>query len=91
MTLIFSFCRSTKLDKIPFLAIARSLGDLWSFNSEKDLFVVSPVPDVHVYDLVDGREQFIVLASDGLWNMVSPSIAFCFFFVVVVSFCLNRS
>lgn len=64
--------RSTKLDRIPFLAIARSLGDLWSFNSEKNEFIVSPVPDVHVYDLVDGREQFIVLASDGLWNMVRP-------------------
>ncbi|XP_039260910.2 uncharacterized protein LOC120337247 isoform X1 [Styela clava] len=64
--------RSTKLDRIPFLAIARSLGDLWSFNSELNEFIVSPVPDVHCYDLVDGREQFIVLASDGLWNMVRP-------------------
>ena len=33
--------RSTKLDKIPFLAVARSLGDLWSYNSELDKFVVS--------------------------------------------------
>ena len=33
--------RSTKLDKIPFLAVARSLGDLWSFNSELNEFVVS--------------------------------------------------
>lgn len=64
--------RSTKLDRIPFLAIARSLGDLWSFNSELNEFIVSPVPDVYCYDLVDGREQFIVLASDGLWNMVRP-------------------
>lgn len=64
--------RSTKLDKIPFLAIARSLGDLWSYNSEVDEFIVSPVPDVHAYDLHHEREQFIVLASDGLWNMVRP-------------------
>lgn len=33
--------RSTKLDLIPFLAVARSLGDLWSFNSELNEFVVS--------------------------------------------------
>ena len=33
--------RSTKIDKIPFLAVSRSLGDLWSFNSELDKYVVS--------------------------------------------------
>nr|XP_002127750.1 protein phosphatase 1D isoform X1 [Ciona intestinalis] len=64
--------RSTKIDKIPFLAVARSLGDLWSFNSELNEFVVSPVPDVYVYKLHENKEQFVVLASDGLWNMVRP-------------------
>ncbi|CAK8696684.1 unnamed protein product [Clavelina lepadiformis] len=67
--------RSTKLDKIPFLAVARSLGDLWSYNSELDKFVVSPVPDVYVYDLHKHKEQFVVLASDGLWNMIRPQEA----------------
>ena len=33
--------RSTELDKIPFLAVARSLGDLWSWNRKTEQFVVS--------------------------------------------------
>ena len=28
--------RSTHIDEIPFLAVARSLGDLWSYNTELD-------------------------------------------------------
>ncbi len=40
--------RSTPIDEIPFLAVARSLGDLWSYNSALNEFVVSPEPDVHV-------------------------------------------
>ena len=34
--------------------MARALGDLWSYNSKKDVFVVSPepdLPDLHVYDI----------------------------------------
>lgn len=67
--------RSTKIDKIPFLAVARSLGDLWSYNSELDEFVVSPVPDVYAYDLNKNKDQFLILASDGLWNMVRPQLS----------------
>jgi hypothetical protein len=33
--------RSTPIDEIPFLAVARSLGDLWSYNSTLNEFVVS--------------------------------------------------
>ena len=36
---------------------------------------VSPVPDVYVYDLHKTKEQFIILASDGLWNMIQPQEA----------------
>ena len=36
---------------------------------------VSPVPDVYVYDLHKHKEQFVVLASDGLWNMIRPQEA----------------
>ena len=43
--------RSTPVDEIPFLAVARALGDLWSYNSKKDIFVVSPDPDLHVYTI----------------------------------------
>lgn len=40
--------RSTPFDEIPFLAVARSLGDLWSYNSANNEFVVSPEPDTNV-------------------------------------------
>ncbi|GBP96745.1 Protein phosphatase 1D [Eumeta japonica] len=36
------------VDEIPFLAVARSLGDLWSYNVHRDEFIVSPDPDVGV-------------------------------------------
>lgn len=40
--------RSTPIDEIPFLAVARSLGDLWSYNSQINQFIVSPDPDCSV-------------------------------------------
>lgn len=40
--------RNTPVDEIPFLAVARSLGDLWSYNSARNEFIVSPDPDVKV-------------------------------------------
>ena len=50
-------------------------GDLWSYNSNKDVFVVSPEPDVCVYDLDPSKHKFVILASDGLWDMVKPDEA----------------
>jgi serine/threonine protein phosphatase PrpC len=61
--------RSTNIDKIPFLAVARSLGDLWSYNPDNDIYVVSPEPDVSVTPLTDD-DKCLVLASDGLTNML---------------------
>lgn len=40
--------KNTPMDEIPFLAVARSLGDLWSYNPRNDEFIVSPDPDVGV-------------------------------------------
>jgi len=51
------------------------LGDLWSYNSESDSFVVSPEPDVSVYELDVSIHRCVIVASDGVWNMVSPSDA----------------
>ncbi|RWR99550.1 uncharacterized protein B4U79_00489, partial [Dinothrombium tinctorium] len=62
--------RSTHFDEIPFLAVARSLGDLWSYNSSRDIFIVSPEPDVSVVPILPHEDKCIVLASDGLWNML---------------------
>ncbi|XP_064206149.1 protein phosphatase 1D-like isoform X1 [Anguilla rostrata] len=67
--------RSTVIDQIPFLAVARALGDLWSYDFYSGEFVVSPVPDTSVVRLDPRRHRYIILGSDGLWNMVSPQDA----------------
>ncbi|XP_031626326.1 uncharacterized protein LOC116342744 isoform X2 [Contarinia nasturtii] len=64
--------RSTPIDEIPFLAVARSLGDLWSYNSALNEFVVSPEPDVRVIKIDPKRFKCLVFGTDGLWNVVSP-------------------
>ncbi|XP_012254109.2 uncharacterized protein LOC105684936 [Athalia rosae] len=67
--------RSTHIDEIPFLAVARSLGDLWSYNSELDKFVVSPEPDVAVVAVDVKSHRCLIFGTDGLWNMLSPQAA----------------
>ncbi|MBN3304135.1 PPM1D phosphatase, partial [Amia calva] len=67
--------RSTVIDQIPFLAVARALGDLWSYDFYSGEFVVSPEPDTSVLTLDPRRHRFIILGSDGLWNMVPPQDA----------------
>jgi len=67
--------RSTPVDEIPFLAVARALGDLWSYNSKRDVFVVSPDPDLHVYSIDISRQRCLVLGTDGAWNVLSPEMA----------------
>uniref|UniRef100_A0A336LTF7 CSON004120 protein n=1 Tax=Culicoides sonorensis TaxID=179676 RepID=A0A336LTF7_CULSO len=67
--------RNTKTDEIPFLAIARSLGDLWSYNSQTGQFVVSPDPDLRVYNLVPGKHKCLIFGTDGLWNVMSAQSA----------------
>nr|XP_020454764.1 protein phosphatase 1D-like isoform X2 [Monopterus albus] len=62
--------RSTVIDQIPFLAVARSLGDLWSYDFYSGEFVVSPEPDTTVMTLDPKRHRYIILGSDGLWNMM---------------------
>ncbi|XP_012288635.1 uncharacterized protein LOC105704189 isoform X2 [Orussus abietinus] len=64
--------RSTHIDEIPFLAVARSLGDLWSYNSELDTFVVSPEPDVKVVAVEVKSHRCLIFGTDGLWNMLTP-------------------
>lgn len=66
--------RSTHIDEIPFLSVARSLGDLWSYNSELNEFVVSPEPDCKIID-IDDSFRCLIFGTDGLWNMFSPNEA----------------
>lgn len=63
--------RSTHIDQIPFLAVARSLGDLWSYDYYYGQFIVSPEPDVSVVTIDPKRDRCIILATDGVWNMLS--------------------
>ncbi|XP_069022631.1 protein phosphatase 1D-like isoform X1 [Embiotoca jacksoni] len=74
--------RSTVIDQIPFLAVARALGDLWSYDFYSGEFVVSPEPDTSVLILDPKKHRYIILGSDGLWNMVPPQEA--------VSMCQNN-
>ncbi|XGW13975.1 hypothetical protein V3C99_000337 [Haemonchus contortus] len=63
--------RSTPTESIPFLAVARSLGDVWSYCEDTKEFVVSPEPDLAVQELT-GDDVCLVLASDGLTNVLGP-------------------
>ncbi|XP_065170238.1 uncharacterized protein Pp2C1 [Atheta coriaria] len=67
--------RSTPIDEIPFLAVARSLGDLWSYNPFNGEFVVSPKPDVSVHVIDTSTFRCLIFGTDGLYNMLSPQMA----------------
>ncbi|KIH54206.1 protein phosphatase 2C [Ancylostoma duodenale] len=43
--------RSTPTESIPFLAVARSLGDVWSYCEDTKEFIVSPEPDLAVREI----------------------------------------
>ena len=72
---IDTICVFLFLIKVPFLAVARALGDLWSYNAKDDIYVVSPDPDLHVYDLNVLKDRCLILGTDGVWNVVSPEMA----------------
>ncbi|KAJ8979813.1 hypothetical protein NQ317_001304 [Molorchus minor] len=67
--------RSTPIDEIPFLAVARSLGDLWSYNSQINQFIVSPDPDCSVLKIDTNIHRCLIFGTDGLYNMLSPMMA----------------
>ena len=58
---------------VPVLNMSRSLGDFWSYNPHTQQFAVSPVPDVTAHPLNLSIQKFVVVASDGLWNVMTPS------------------
>lgn len=67
--------RSTPIDEIPFLAVARSLGDFWSYNTALNKFVVSPDPDVRVIRINPAKFRCLIFGTDGLWNVLSANAA----------------
>lgn len=50
-------------------------GDLWSYDFYSGEFVVSPEPDTTMMTLDPKRHRYIILGSDGLWNMMPPKNA----------------
>ncbi len=77
-------------DSIPVLSVSRSLGDFWSFNPITKCFTVSPKPDVHVHPLNLKEQRFIVIASDGLWKVMSPDEVVKFIWDYDKEFCKPR-
>jgi len=57
------------------LAVARSLGDLWSYNSQIDQFVVSPDPDCSVLTIDTNVHRCLIFGTDGLFNMLTAAQA----------------
>jgi serine/threonine protein phosphatase PrpC len=72
--------RNTRYDEIPFLAVGRSLGDLWSFNKKTNQFMVSPEPDVAVFEIDSLNHKCLIFGTDGLWNMIDPQQAVDLFY-----------
>ncbi|CAF3676363.1 unnamed protein product [Rotaria sordida] len=62
-------------EQIPFLAVSRALGDLWSLNTNTNLYSVSPEPELTVIEIDPNKHRCLILASDGLWNMITPEAA----------------
>lgn len=63
--------RSTTFEVVPFLAVSRALGNLWSYDYFTKKYTVSPEPDICVRDLNHGVDRYIVIASDGIWNVMT--------------------
>jgi serine/threonine protein phosphatase PrpC len=72
--------RNTEIEEVPFLAVARSLGDLWSYNWKTEKFMVSPEPDVAVCEIDSLHHKCLVFGSDGLWNMIDGQRAVDLFY-----------
>ena len=53
----------------PFVNVARSLGDLWSYKEEHESYMVSPIPDVQEYKINLEEDRILIVASDGLWSV----------------------
>lgn len=67
--------RNTRIEEVPFLAVARSLGDLWSYNYKTQKFVVSPEPDVSCIEVDMQSFKCLIFASDGLWNVIDADFS----------------
>lgn len=62
----------SQIELIPYLNVSQSLGDLWSATEEYHDYLISPIPDVGIFSLDPTKHS---LASDGIWDMLSPQEA----------------
>lgn len=70
----------THEQEIPFLAIARSLGDYWSYNTFTDDFIVSPDPDVGVVEIDPSRFRYLGSSSHNYCFInVSSVVSYIYF------------
>ena len=63
------------------LAVSRSFGDFFYKGDEsRDQLsqMVSPEPEVNVYERDLDNDQFMILACDGVWDVISNKDACCF-------------
>lgn len=65
--------------------LAGVIGDLWSYCPQTGEYSVSSKPDIDVLEIDVTVHKFVILATDGLWNVVRPSEA-----TAVVSRCVNK-
>ena len=61
--------------KPAFPNIVIHVGAAWSWNPENNLFVVSPEPDVLTRTINIKSMPCLILATNGLWNVVTASEA----------------
>ena len=59
------------VDRKPKLNMTRSLGDLWSITEDKK-YLISPIPDVCVHYHDFSKDKFIIMGTDGLWDVIAP-------------------
>lgn len=50
-------------------------GDLWSYNFDNQQYAISPEPDVDVMRFNPYEQKCLVLATDGLWNLLDSKAA----------------
>lgn len=60
-------------ESIPFLSIARSLGDYWSYVKHTGRYSVSPVPDLSVREIDSEKDHYLILITDGISNVLSST------------------
>ncbi|ODM94940.1 Protein phosphatase 1D [Orchesella cincta] len=62
--------RTSTVEPTPFLHLARCLGAFWSYNPEREEYIISSEPDTMVVTLDSSKHRCLVLGSKGLWNVL---------------------